>query len=370
MAGDGLERDAEAARGPEPGAGDQATLTIDASRQFPQWLVEHRLSLAFTTYQSGKLFFIGVKPDGRLWVHERTFNRCMGLGGDSQTLWMSSLYQLWRFENALAPGELHQTCDRLYVPQTGYTTGDIDIHDVALDRQRRPVFVATLFSCLATVSETHSLRPLWKPPFITRLAAEDRCHLNGLAMKDGVPAYVSAVAKTDVSDGWREHRDKGGVLIDVASGEIVASGFSMPHSPRLHEGVLYVHDSGTGRFGKVDPGSGNFEPIAFCPGYLRGLAFVDRFAIVGLSRPRPDTRTLKGLALDDALTEKGVSARCGILVIDLKRGDIVHRLDLRGIVQELYDVVALPGVARPMALGFKSDDIRRSLTIEDVSDAR
>jgi uncharacterized protein (TIGR03032 family) len=367
MTGDGsLEREAEATKSAEITAVSEPTLTIDASRQFTSWLVEHRLSLAFTTYQSGKLFFIGAKPDGRLWVHERTFNRCMGLAGDSRSLWMSSLYQLWRFENALAPGELHQGCDRLYVPQAGYTTGDIDIHDVALDRQRRPVFAATLFSCLATVSETHSLRPLWKPPFISKLAAEDRCHLNGLAMKDGAPAYVTAVAATDVAGGWREHRDSGGMLIDVASGETIASGFSMPHSPRLHQDRLYLLASGTGQFGSVDLATGRFEPVAFCPGYLRGLAFVDQFAIVGISRPRPDTRTLQGLKLDEMLAEKGVSARCGILVIDLKRGDIVHWLDIHGLVQELYDVVALPGVIRPMGLGFKSDEIRRSLTIEDT----
>lgn len=339
-------------------------LTIDTSRQFANWLVEHRLALAFTTYQSGKLFFIGAKPDGKLWVHERTFNRCMGLAGDGQTLWMSSLHQLWRFENALAPSELHQGCDRLYVPQAGYTTGDLDIHDIALDRERRPVFVATLFSCLATVSETHSLRPLWKPPFISRLAAEDRCHLNGLAMKDGTPAYVTAVAKTDVADGWRENRDAGGVVVDVASGETVASDLSMPHSPRLHDGALYLLNSGTGQFGTVDLSTGRFEPMTFCPGYLRGLTFVEQFAIVGISRPRPGTRTLQGLKLDAALAEKSVSARCGILVIDLKRGDIVHWLRLHGVVQELYDVVLLPDVVRPMALGFKSDEICRALTIE------
>jgi uncharacterized protein (TIGR03032 family) len=349
---------------PDEAAAGQPKLSIDASRQFTSWLVEHRLSLAFTTYQYGKLFFIGVRPDGRLWVHERTFNRCMGLAGDGQSLWMSSLYQLWRFENALAPGELHQGCDRLYVPQTGYTTGDIDIHDVALDRQRRPVFAATLFSCLATVSETHSLRPIWKPPFITKLAAEDRCHLNGLAMKDGAPAYVTAVAATDVADGWREHRDSGGVMIDVTSGDTVVSGLSMPHSPRFHEGALYLLESGTGQFGQIDLAKGRFEPVAFCPGYLRGLAFVDKFAIVGISRPRPDTRTLQGLRLNAALAARGVSARCGILVIDLKRGDIVHWLFLQGVVQELYDVTALAGVVRPMALGFKSDEIRRALTIE------
>lgn len=345
----------------------QPALTIDTSRQFTQWLAEQRLSLAFTTYQSGKLFFIGVKPDGRLWVHERTFNRCMGLASDGRSLWMSGLYQLWRFENALAPGESHQGCDRLFVPQVGYTTGDLDIHDIALDRQRQPVFVATLFSCLATVSETHSLRPLWKPPFISRLAAEDRCHLNGLAMEDGVPAYVTAVSTTDVADGWREHREGGGVVIDMAQGEVIAAGLSMPHSPRLHDGELYLLNSGAGHFGRVDRSRGWFEPLAFCPGYLRGLAFAGGFAVVGISRPRPDSRTLQGLPLDATLAEKGVAARCSILVIDLKRGDIVHWLNIQGVVQELYDVIVLPGAIRPMALGFQSDEIRRALTIEEES---
>jgi uncharacterized protein (TIGR03032 family) len=137
-------------------------LEISCSRQLPEWLAEHELSLAFTTYQSAKLFLIGLKPDGRLSVHERTFNRCMGLWSSAQTLWMSSLYQPWRFENVLAPGENHQGYDRLYVPQVGYTTGDLDVHDVAIDAAGRPLFVATLFGCLATISETHSLTPRWR----------------------------------------------------------------------------------------------------------------------------------------------------------------------------------------------------------------
>jgi uncharacterized protein (TIGR03032 family) len=341
-------------------------LEITCSRQLPEWLAEHKLSLAFTTYQSAKLFLIGLKPDGRLSVHERTFNRCMGLWSSAQTLWMSSLYQLWRFENVLAPGEHHQGYDRLYVPQVGYTTGDLDIHDVAIDAAGRPLFVATLFGCLATTSETHSLTPRWHPPFISKLAAEDRCHLNGVAMRDGAPAYVSAVAATDVADGWREHRRDGGVVVEVATNRIVCRGLSMPHSPRLHDDTLYVLNSGTGYIGRVDRRSGVFEPIAFCPGYLRGLVFADRFAIVGLSRPRAENKTFAGLELGETLAAKSVSARCGIMVIDLKSGDIVHWLNIQGVVEELYDVAILPGVVRPMALGFKSDEIRRVITIGEA----
>ncbi|MBM3510280.1 MAG: TIGR03032 family protein [Alphaproteobacteria bacterium] len=338
-------------------------LELNASRQFNAWLFELKASLAFTTYRSGKLFLIGVKDDGKLSVFERTFQRCMGLCAAGSSLWMSSLYQLWRFENAVAPGQSHDGYDAVYVPQVGYVTGDLDVHDVAIDALGRVVFVNTLFGCLATTSETHSFTPLWQPPFVSKLAAEDRCHLNGLAMgEDGRPHYVTTIAATDAADGWRERRRDGGVVIDVRTNKIVAAGFSMPHSPRLHKGKLWLHDSGTGYFGSVDSTSGKFVPLAFCRGYLRGLAFIKDFAVVGLSLPR-GSKTFSGLALDDNLKAKGVEPLCALQVIDLKSGDIVHWLTIEGIVEELYDVVVIPGVRRAMAIGFKTDEIRRVITV-------
>ena len=341
-------------------AGPKFELT--ASRQFTAWLAEQRVSLAFTTYQTGKLLLIGLRPDGRLSVFERTFNRCMGLWASPQTLYMSSLYQLWRFDDALESGQVHNGYDRLYVPQLGYTTGDLDIHDIAVDGGGRVIFVNTLFSCLATVSERHSFVPLWRPPFVSKLAAEDRCHLNGLAIDDGRPRYVTAVSRTDVADGWRERRGDGGCVIDVASGEIVVSGLSMPHSPRVHRGKLWLLESGTGQFGPVDVGAGRFEPMTFCPGYARGLGFVGDYAVAALSKPR-DNKTFSGLALDANLAARDAEPRCGLLVIDLKRGDIVHWVRIEGIVEELYDMAVLEGVARPMAIGFRSDEIRRVLSV-------
>ncbi len=344
---------------------DRPRLEFLTSRQFPEWLAEHKLSIAFTTYQAGKLFFVGLQPEGRLSIFERTFSRCMGLcAAGTDTLFMSSLYQLWRFENVLPEEQSASGFDRLYVPRLAWTTGDIDIHDMAPGPDGPPVFVNTLFSCLATVGEGASFYPIWKPPFISKLAAEDRCHMNGMAMADGRPAYVTAVGRSDIADGWREKRMGGGIVIDVASGETVAEGLSMPHSPRLHGGKLWLLDSGTGWFGHIDPATGRFERVAFCPGYTRGLAFQGDFAIVGLSRPR-NNRTFEGLALEDALREHDVEARAGLLVIDLRSGDIVHWLRLEGVVEELYDVVALPGVSRPMALGFKTDEIRRTLMVGD-----
>ena len=333
-----------------------------ASRGLTSWLHEARLSVAFTTYQAGKLFMVGLQPDRRLSVFERTFNRCLGLWGDGQTLWMTSLYQLWRFENALEPGQSVDGFDRVFVPQVGYTTGDLDIHDVSVDADGKVVFVNTLFGCLATTSDRNSFLPLWQPKFLTKLAAEDRCHLNGLAMENGRPAYVTCVSRSDVADGWRERRQDGGCVIDVRNDEVIATGLSMPHSPRVYRDQLYLLNSGTGHFGKVNRGTGQFEPLTFCPGYLRGLSFEGDYAIVGLSQCR-ENRTFSGLALDDNLKKYDAEPHCGVCVIDLRSGDLVHWLWLKGVVNELYDVVALSGVRRPSALGFKTEEIRRTITI-------
>ncbi|MCY2973177.1 MAG: TIGR03032 family protein [Planctomycetota bacterium] len=337
-------------------------LDINASRQFTNWMLEQKLSYGFTTYQAGKLFLLGLQPNGRLSVFERTFNRCLGLWSDGQSLWMSSLYQLWRFENVLDRGQSASGYDRLYVPQVGYTTGDLDIHDVAVEKNGRVVFVNTLFGCLATISDTHSFIPLWKPPFITRLAAEDRCHLNGLALEDGKAKYVTAVSQSDVADGWRDRRHDGGCVIDVQTNAIVATGLSMPHSPRVYRDKLWLLNSGTGHFGYVDRATGKFEKVAFLPGYLRGLAFHGDFAIVGTSKSR-ENKTFSGLELDQNLKSANAEARCGIHVIDLTSGDVVHWIRIEGVVSELYDVVGFPGVIRPQALGFKTDEVRRVLRI-------
>ncbi|MBI5757154.1 MAG: TIGR03032 family protein [Planctomycetales bacterium] len=343
----------------------QPAFELFASRQFTAWLAEQRVSLGFTTYQSGKLFLLGLQPDSRLSIFERTFNRCLGLWSDGQTLWMSSLYQLWRFENVLEAGQFANGYDRLFVPKVGYVTGDLDIHDVAVDANGRVVFVNTLFGCLATTSERHSFAPLWQPPFLSKLAAEDRCHLNGLAMENGHPRYVTAVSQSDVADGWRDRRRDGGCVIDVTTNEIIVKSLSMPHSPRVYRDRLWLLDSGTGFFGSVDRQAGRFEPLAFCPGYLRGLSFVGDYAVIGSSLQR-ENRTFQGLALDDNLTSRQAEPRCGLFVVDLRSGDVVHWLRIEGVVRELYDVIVLPQTRRPMSLGFKTDEICRTLSVGAV----
>jgi uncharacterized protein (TIGR03032 family) len=339
-------------------------LTMFASRQFVSWLEVTGGCLALTTYQSSKVLFVFVDRQSRkLSVFERTIERPMGLAARDGRLAVASLYQIYTFVDAIEPGGPTGPKDAVFVPQISHFTGDLDAHDLAYDADGRLVFVNTLFSCLATVSETHSFRPLWKPPFISRLAAEDRCHLNGMAMRDGRAAFVTAVGRGDVADSWRDVRRDGGVVIDVATGEIVCAGLSMPHSPRWHQGRLFVLNSGTGEFGAVDPEAGRFNPVAFVPGYARGLAFVGDHAVIGLSAPRQN-RTFEGLALQERLDDQGMRHRCGLQVVDLRSGDVVHWLTFEGVVTELYDVTILPGVRAPSMIGFRTDEIRRVISIE------
>jgi uncharacterized protein (TIGR03032 family) len=330
------------------------------------WLHDGGIGLACTTYQTNRLFLIGCKPDGRLSAFERAFDRPMGLTATAERLYLSTRWQIWRFDDALPPGETYRGYDRVYVPRRALTTGDLDVHDLALDGAGRLVFVNTAYSCLATPSARYSFAPLWQPPFISRLAAEDRCHLNGVAMADGAPAYVTAVSRSDVAAGWRQRREQGGCVIDVEDGEVVLDTLSMPHSPRLYEDRLLVLNSGSGELGWVDRARRRFEPIAFCPGFLRGLALHGHYAIVGLSQSRRE-RAFAGLVLDDRLREKDAEPRCGLWVIDLRSGTVAHWLQFEGVVSELYDVAVLPATRRPMALGFQSDEIQRLITIDAPS---
>jgi uncharacterized protein (TIGR03032 family) len=341
----------------------QPSLAFHGSRLFTSWLKKAKVSLALTTYQAGKVFLLGLQPDGRLSVFERTFERPMGLGVGQGRFWMSSIHQLWRFEDFLDQEETRDGYDALYVPVTGHTTGDLDIHDIHEDADGQPIFVATRFNCLATLAERGSFRELWRPPFIDRLAAEDRCHLNGLAMKDGQPAYVTCLSRTNVFEGWREKRHDGGVILDVPTGEVVAEGLSMPHSPRFYRGTLWMLQAGTGEFGRIDLDTGQFEPLCFLPGFARGLAFIGDHAVIGLSRPR-ENRTFEGLKLNERLKAEGVGAQCAICVVNLRTGDIEHRLEIGGIVEEIYDVTLLPDVIRPMALGFRNEEIRFTIKPE------
>ncbi|MDP2258808.1 MAG: TIGR03032 family protein [Caulobacter sp.] len=333
---------------------------------FSDWLAGQGASLALTTYQAGRLVMVGRRPDGTVRAHERMIEQCQGLWTDGQSLWTSGMYALWRFENDMPAGAVTPAgVDRRFVPREGRITGRIDCHDIGLG-QDGPIFVNTLFNGLCGISETGSFRPLWKPPFISAWTPEDRCHLNGLAMEGTRPAYVSAVSRSDTLDGWRERRVDGGVIVDVDSGEIVCSGLSMPHSPRLYDDRLWVLNSGRGQFGQVDPATGVFTPVAFCPGYARGLAFIGRHAVIGLSRPR-NNQTFAGLPLDEELAARDATPRCGLIIVNIDTGVTEEWLRFAHTLDELYDVAVMPGVTQPEMVGFQGDAIKAAITPEPAT---
>jgi uncharacterized protein (TIGR03032 family) len=345
--------------------GDSAPpYSVNASPGFAAWLHATGAALAITTYQIGKLFLIGADTPGTLNVSERSFERALGVAPDGRGgLVLAGLNAIWRFGNVVPPGQAIEGHDAVYLPRMAWFTGDVFAHDVALPPSGRPIFVNTMFSCLAAVDEETSFRALWRPSFITQLAPQDRCHLNGLAADaTGMPRYLTAVAETDTPGGWRDKRVGHGVVFDIASGEVVCRGLSMPHSPRLHEGRLYVLNAGTGELGLVDVQAARFHPLCFLPGFARGLAFAGGHALVGLSLPRSNA-AFSGLPLEERLAAEKLEAQCAVAVVNLATGQAEHVLRLGGIVRELYDIAVLPGVRRPMLVGTQAGSVLNRLVL-------
>jgi uncharacterized protein (TIGR03032 family) len=360
----GIEPVAEAPAAAQPAPAQAVTYSM--SPGFAAFFGASRIALAISSYQSGKFYLLGQNVNGGLNVDERFFRKAMGICvADRDTILLATLLQVFRFRNVLDPGQqINNVFDACYVPREAYITGELDAHDVGLLADGRIVFVNTLYNCLATPSERHSFTPIWKPPFISKIVKEDRCHLNGLAMQDGVPRYVTAVSKSDTIDGWRDRRADGGIVIDVATGKVIIGGLSMPHSPRLYGGKLWVLNSGTGELGWIEIGdsaaTSKFHAIAFCPGFLRGLAFHGRYAFVGLSKPR--YQRFEGLPLDAKLAAADSDPWCGVQIIDLDSGTVAHWFRIDGPVAELYDLGVIPGVVRAMSLSFASDEILGLIT--------
>lgn len=347
---------------------------LQHSPDFPDWLAANDCSLGVTTYQKGRLILIGRKPDGAVRVHERLIRDCKGLHTDGQTIWASSTHTLWRFENGLRNGK--QTgpgVDRLFLPREGRVTGKIDIHEIGMGDPAQfggaagtaPIFVSSAFNCLATISDTASFQSLWRPPFITSKSGGDRCHLNGLAMDGTHAAFVSMTSTSDTLNGWRADRHDGGLIMDVATNEPVSSGLSMPHSPRLYDGKLWVLNSGHGTLSTVDTGRGNLTRAASCLGFARGLGFIGRSAVIGISMPRRNA-IFEGLALDEILKKTDTTPICGLQIVDIDTGETQHWLRFEHTIEELFDVAILPGVHQPELVGFQGESIETHVDVAEI----
>ncbi len=342
---------------------DIGRIEITFSPGLPAFLAEHDVSLAFTSYQTGRLYLAGHGADGKLALHEAIYPQAMGVAGNADRIYLGTLTQVVRLEQVLRDGQrANEVHDKLFVPRNMQTTGNVDIHELNVQENGRVIFVNTRYSCLSEFSLTHSFKPVWKPDFISELVPEDRCHLNGLAMVDGRPKYVTAVNRSDTKEGWREFRSDGGVVIDIDSNNVVAEGLSMPHSPRVHDGKLWLLNSGSGELGWVDQDGTAFTPLAFFPGFLRGLAFHNDHAFVTLSKQR--NGQFAGLSLNDRLQDRDEEDWCGVQVLSMHDRKVVQWIRFEGAITELFDICVLPGVRNPLTIGPQSAEVREFLTME------
>lgn len=330
-----------------------APLAYTYSDELPHLFEALGISLVVTTYQAQRVLCLAATADGMM-MTQRYFERPTGLAWREGELAVGTRRMIWRFAST---GALHTPNggrlphDLVLAPRRAHVTGDILTHDLDFVKGQL-VAVNTRFSCLCTLTPEYSFVPIWRPPFITALAAEDRCHLNGLAADDSGPRYVTARGISNVPQGWRQTQFEGGIVMHVPTGEIVARGFVMPHSPRLHEGVLYLLDSGRGEMVRVDPTNGRFEPVVRLPGFLRGLSFHGRFAFVGQSKAR-EAREFGGTPLDDMRDR----LRCAVSVIDLAMGAEVGRVEFTSGIEELFGVVVLAGARHPLLVGLQEDTV-------------
>ena len=331
---------------------------LDLSPGLRAWLAAHRASLGFTTYTFGKVVLIGPGGSRGVAVSERSFGKAMAIAVTPTGFYLSTDFQVWRFENGLPAGLDYQGWDRVYLPRTCHVTGSVDVHDLAVDPSGAPIAAITGYNCLADLDPRGSFNPRWRPSFIDAIVAEDRCHLNGFCIEaaSGEIAFASVVSESNHASGWREHRADGGAVIDVRSGEVVVRGLSMPHSPRLHRGRLWVLEAGTGGFGWVDRERGELVTIARCPGFARGLRLCGDYAVIGVSKPRD--QTFADLPVGSALAARGEAPICGIFIIDLRDGSLAHSVNITGAVEEIYDVALFPGTTAPLLVGLQGDEAR------------
>mgnify|MGYP006279547721 CR=1 FL=1 len=333
------------------------------STTFPTFLQQFGVSVLVSTYQAGQLIILRAHNDV-LNTHFCALEKPMGLAAQQERLAVGTGYQLWQYANLPAVAAKitepvqHDGC---YLPRHIHVTGDIDIHEMAYDNAGELWLVNTRMSCLCTVDNNHSVVPKWRPPFISAYDLTDRCHLNGLALKHGKPAFVTALGETDSAGGWRDNKANGGLLMDINSGQIICAQLSMPHSPRWYNNTLWYLESGAGQLCQVNPKTGQRKVIAQLPGFTRGLDFIGHYAVIGTSQVR-ETAVFSGLPL----TAQASNRHCGVWIVDIEQGEIVACVTFTGQVQEIFSVLLLPH-RFPVILDLDAPLVRNSYALPNVA---
>jgi uncharacterized protein (TIGR03032 family) len=351
-------RQDEPQKRPEPVA-----FNFTQSDSFALLLKQLGVSLVVTTYQANKLLVLREQQGG-LSILVRSFERPMGVAVDAKRIALGTRDSVWQFRNApdlapqVEPVGVHDAC---FIPRASHVTGDIGVHEVAWAGEKLDELwlVNTRFSCLCTMSPDYSFVPRWRPPFITNMAGEDRCHLNGVAIVEGQPRYVTALGQTDTRGGWRAEKARGGVVMSLPDGRVIADGLCMPHSPRWHNNTLLVLESGTGKLHQIDPTTGvRHVTTDGLQGFARGLGIYGPYAFIGLSKIRA-TSAMNGVPL----AARREQLKSGVAVVDLRSGRVIAAVDFETAVEEVFDVQVLAGSRFPEVLGFQKDTLQNTFVV-------
>ena len=325
---------------PTPPGNAKREIRYEHANNLPALLSELGGTLLISTYQAGKLIAVGSRGD-QIHLTLHNFDYPMGIAVDPSLnqLAVTARDMIWFAYNEIGVGRsLPEPAATCFLTRSAHVTGDIQAHQIAWAENELWV-VNTKFSCLCTIDQRHSFVPRWQPYFIDALVGEDRCHLNGLAVEQGKPKYVTALADTNFEEGWRAHKDVAGCLIDVKANSIIARGFAMPHSPVASHGGVFLLNSGEGQLVRVNARSGDVDEVGRFPGYTRGLTIYGDVAVVGLSKVR-EKETFGGLPISHKKDLK-----CGVAIVDLKTGKLLSQFEFKSGVEEIFDVaiVAHPG---------------------------
>jgi len=348
-----------------PSQVEEPNFSSQHTSNFPALLRELGITLAISTYQAGKLIL--VRPDGdTLNTHFRNFASPMGIALEAGTnrLAIGTRHQVWEFHNQprVAPKlEPKDRCDAAFLPRRCHFSGDIRIHEIGWVSGEIWA-VNTRFSCLCTFDQQHSFVPRWRPPFISALAPEDRCHLNGMAIVDGKIELLTCLGLTDQPGGWRENKASGGCVLGMPDGKTLIQGLSMPHSPRKYGGHYWILESGIGAISEMNLDQATTRVVAKLPGFTRGLDFYQHLAFIGLSQVR-ESAIFSGIPLVEEIPERS----CGVWVVDLRNGQTVAFLKFEGSVQEIFAVQVLPNILYPDLINEVGDVLDSSFVLPDAA---
>jgi uncharacterized protein (TIGR03032 family) len=324
------------------GSNESPFINLRDTDRFLEILAMLKCSLAISRRPSG-VAILGVE-NGIPTLSACLLPRSMGLAVAGNRLAIATIHELMIFANVSSLAPLYPArpnhYDAMFVPRVSYYTGDLDLHDMAFDKQV-VLAVNTRYSCISVIDGYFNFTPIWQPPFVTDFGPDDRCHLNGMAFHDGKVHFVTALGETNTPFGWRKGMADSGIVMEVPSGRVIARGLSMPHSPRVINGQLYVLEGGRGQLLKIDPVSGAKEVVVTLPGFTHGLAEYGGVLFIGLSKLR-QKRGPQGLPIE----QNQADLVAGVAAVDAHSGAVLGILEFYNGVDEIFDVQVLPNILK------------------------